>query len=45
MQKLCQKRFDSGNHRYKCKDYGCNFKIGDRRGKIRREKALYLYNF
>jgi len=32
-----------GHQRYKCKDCGCNFKIGDNRGKIRPEaKALGL---
>ena len=30
-----------GNQRYKCKECGCNFKLGDNRGKIRPEaKAL-----
>ena len=31
------------NQRYKCNDYGCNFKLGDNRGKISPEaKALGL---
>jgi transposase len=30
-----------GNQRYKCKNCGCNFKLGDSRGKIKPEtKAL-----
>ena len=35
--------FIRGNQRYKCNDCGCNFKLGDHRGKIKSEaKALAL---